>query len=49
MAATIIELLKLAGALYCVGIALMCICLYIIILVRLTDYYIHPDEEDHEL
>ena len=48
MAATIKELVTIVVLLYLAGCALMGIIIYILILVRVADYYMHLDEEDDE-
>lgn len=52
MAATIKELLTILGLMYCTGATLLGILLYLLIIVRIADYYLHPevykDEEDYE-
>jgi len=51
MAATIKELLTILGILYLIGCTLMGIIVYVLILVRMVDYYLHPkafEEEDHD-
>lgn len=44
------ELVILIGMLYCIVVGLMGIAIYLLIIVRLTDVYLHPDkyEEDDE-
>lgn len=53
MAATIKELLTILGLTYCIGVTLLGILIYVMLIVRLADYYLHPeaykDEEDYEL
>ena len=51
MAATIKELLTILGILYLIGCSLMGIIIYVLIIARMVDYYLHPEvfeEEDHE-
>lgn len=54
MAATIKELLTILGLTYCISAGLLGILIYLMLIVRLVDYYLHPeayedDEEDYEL
>jgi len=38
------ELVILVGLIYCVGAGLMGVAIYLLIIVRITDVYLHPDE-----
>lgn len=42
------ELFALGLALYCVSIGLMGIVIYLLIIVRITDVYLHPDEYEED-
>lgn len=52
MVATIKELLTILGLLYLINCVLMGIVIYSLIIVRLADYFMHPEafeiEEDYD-
>lgn len=42
------EVLQIIGLLYCAGVGLLMCCIYLIMLIRLTDYAIHFDDPEDE-
>lgn len=40
------ELFAIIGVLYCAGVGLMMCCMYMVLLIRLTDYWRHYDDPE---